>query len=182
MLSIGTQMIVVMRTLYWFPIKDQVVLLVSIYNSCRVKIYEEEFFEAHSNYVTWTLSTCYSWVKIAHMIMKYIFLDKMYCIYIRILLKFIPQGPVDDLVRDGSSNCFAPNRWQDITWPTGDSFCWCIHYDMELFCILLALCEGNPPAPVDSLTLAQRANDRELWCFLYCSLEQTVQLPVIHCC
>ena len=50
----------------------------------------------------------------------------------------------------------------------------------EKFSALLALCEGNPPVTVDSLT---KACDSELWCFLWSApkqtAEQTIETPVI---
>ena len=49
----------------------------------------------------------------------------------------------------------------------------CLHissgwrHQMKAFSALLVLCEGNPPVA--------KASDEELWCFLWCALEHTVE-------
>ena len=51
---------------------------------------------------------------------------------------------------------------------------------MERFSVVLALCERNPP--VTSGFPSKRANNAELWCFLWCgpqpTVEQTVELEL----
>ena len=53
----------------------------------------------------------------------------------------------------------APNPW------------W--RYGMGIFSALLALCEGNPP--ITGGFPSQSASDAEIWCFLSCTYEQTIE-------
>ena len=43
---------------------------------------------------------------------------------------------------------------------------------METFSMLLALCKGSPPVT------GQKANDAEVWCFLWSAFEQTVEQTI----
>ena len=72
--------------------------------------------------------------------------------------------------------------------PVVDSFCMSTprpypwkRYDMETLSALLSLCDGNPPFKAG--LPSQRNTNIQLWCYLWCEHEQTVQqtmeLPVI---
>ena len=72
--------------------------------------------------------------------------------------------------------------------PVVDSFCMSTpraypwkRYDMEALSALLSLCDGNPPFKAGPPS--QRATNVQLWCYLWCEHEKTVQqtmeLPVI---
>ena len=62
-------------------------------------------------------------------IFKYIFMNDKFCISIRISLKFVPKGPIEnnDLLLQvlasgiASGNSLAPNRRQAITWTSAGS-------------------------------------------------------------
>ena len=53
---------------------------------------------------------------------------------------------------------------------TAPELSWWRH-QTETFFVLLALCAGNSPAPMNS---PKKANDAELWCFLWSAPQQTV--------
>ena len=51
-------------------------------------------------------------------IMKCIFFDEKFCILIQILLKFVPNGPIDSSTVSGKG--LVPNGRQAITWTNAD--------------------------------------------------------------
>ena len=53
---------------------------------------------------------------------------------------------------------------------------WC-HHQMETFSVLLAICAGNSPVLSEFRT---KASDAELWCFLWCAPEWTVEKTIVR--
>ena len=49
--------------------------------------------------------------------------EKFY-ILIKISLKFVPEGPIDNDTAFGLDNGLAPNRWQAIIWTNADPIYW----------------------------------------------------------
>ena len=61
---------------------------------------------------------------VADDIFKCIFMNEKFCKSIRISLKFIPKGLIDNI---GSSNGLAARRRQAITWSNADPVSWCTY-------------------------------------------------------
>ena len=55
-------------------------------------------------------------------IFKCIFLNENFLIVIKISLKFVPKGPINNIPTIGSDNCLAPARLQAIIWTNDDEF------------------------------------------------------------
>ena len=63
----------------------------------------------------------------ASAIFKHIFMSEKFCILIRISLKFVHNGPIDNIQMNGSDDGLAPTRRQAIIWTNADRFHWCIY-------------------------------------------------------
>ena len=97
------------------------------------------------------------------------------------LVDFLHKGPVI-LIKMCNSLLYKLSRthWLILFWAKMFVVSWW-HHEMEMISPLLALCEGYPIAT--NGFPSQRANNVELWCFHWCSSEQTVgqtvEVPVI---
>ena len=68
----------------------------------------------------------------------------------------------------------GPSDMRCIYWHHNPPVSWWRH-EMKAYYALLALCEGNPQV---TSGFPSRASDTELWCFLWCEPEQTVEQTV----
>ena len=57
-------------------------------------------------------------------ICRCIFVNEKFCILIKILLKFVPKGPIDNNLAFGLDNGLAPIRRQGIIWTNADAYMW----------------------------------------------------------
>ena len=57
-------------------------------------------------------------------IFKCIFVNEQFCVLIKISLKFVPKGPIDNNTARGLENGLAPNRRQAIIWTNADPIHW----------------------------------------------------------
>ena len=58
-------------------------------------------------------------------IFRCIFVNDKFCILVKISLKFVPKGPIDNNpTTGGSDNGLAPNRRQAIIWTNADPIHW----------------------------------------------------------
>ena len=60
-------------------------------------------------------------------IFGWIFVNEKFCILIKISLKFVPKGSIDNNPAFGLDNGLAPNKWQDIIWTNAYSVHWHIY-------------------------------------------------------
>ena len=60
-------------------------------------------------------------------ILKCIFLNENIRILIQFSLKFVPNGPIDNIPAIGLDNGLAPKRWQAIIWTNADPVHRCIY-------------------------------------------------------
>ena len=99
-------------------------------------------------------------------IFRYVFLNEKFCILIKISLKFIPKGPIDNNPSIGSDNGLAPNMRQVINWTNADLIHWRIY---------AALGGNQLTSKRTEVKLAQK------WChataFLHSQHKLTVALP-----
>ena len=75
------------------------------------------------------------------------------CILIRISLKFVPKGLIDNKGGIGSGSGLAPKRQQAITWTHGDPVHWRLHasfgrYFQSLIFQLILITEGTKSVPL----------------------------------
>ena len=60
-------------------------------------------------------------------VFKYIFMNEKFSILLRISLKFVPNGPIDNNPAFGFDNGLAPNRRQTIIWTNAGLIHWRIY-------------------------------------------------------
>ena len=64
-------------------------------------------------------------------IFRCIFINKKFCILIKISLSFVPKGPNWQYTSIGLDNGIAPNRQQAIIWTNAHPIHWCIYAYMR---------------------------------------------------
>ena len=60
-------------------------------------------------------------------IVRYIFVNEKFCILIKISLKFVAEGPVDNNPSLVKIMACCPKSRQAIIWTNADPICWCIY-------------------------------------------------------